>query len=246
MSNTRGLECIMDNLKKHPHCPHGNFLAPVYMKIHCFYPNNYLRIFLRILTSIGPMLLFGAYINGELKKFYSCSVCRDKKLCKFYLNYGQELSKHQQRIKEKEIKQLKQRYHHRKLYIHFNNIKAESPARRCYCHYCEKLFLSSEKNEHSNHEITENLTDYQLHHPTEFLKSLGNAKKEAQYLFSKKTTEDIINMLLRLKAKQVLCIGTPRIYEYISEYHTDKMSPLLLDFDGRFVSILKKKRIIDY
>lgn len=77
-----------------------------------------------------------------------------------------------------------------------------------------------------------------MHHPTELLEPLDNAKKEAQYLFSKKSTQDIVNMLLKLGAKQVLCIGTPRIHEYITECHIDEMSSLLLDFDGRFVSIL--------
>lgn len=141
---------------------------------------------------------------------------------------------------ELENKKFAQRYVHRELYIRFNKLKMESVAKRCYCHNCEKLISNSEKDKHIDHEITENLTNYQMHHPTELLKPLENAKKEAQYLFSKKSTEDIINMLLKLKAKQILCIGTPRIHEYIIEHHTDKMSSLLLDFDGRFVSILSK------
>lgn len=133
------------------------------------------------------------------------------------------------------------------MYIRFNEIERESVAKRCYCHNCEKLFLHSEKDKHhKDHEVTDNLTDYQIHHPTEILKPLNNAKKEAQYLFSKKSVMDITNMLLRLGAKQILCIGTPRIHEYISQYHTDKMSSLLLDFDGRFVSIRKSNYLYQY
>lgn len=141
---------------------------------------------------------------------------------------------------EREIKRFAQRYVHRELYIQFNKLRTAPASKRCYCHNCEKLVFNSEKDKHKDHEITENLTDYQMHHPTELLKSLENAKKEAQYLFSKKSTEDIINMLLKLGAKQILCIGAPRIHEYVNEHHADKMSSLLLDFDGRFVSIFSK------
>jgi len=141
---------------------------------------------------------------------------------------------------ELENKKFAQRYVHRELYIRFNKLKIEPVAKRHYCHSCEKLIFNSEKDKHMDHEITENLIDYQMHHPTELLKPLENAKKEAQYLFSKKSTEDIINMLLKLGAKQILCIGTPRIHEYVIEHCADKISSLLLDFDGRFVSILNR------
>lgn len=133
---------------------------------------------------------------------------------------------------------------YRELSDRFNKLREAPVAQRCYCHNCEKLIFNSEKDEHMNHEITENLTDYQMSHPTELLKPLENAKKEAQYLFSRKSTADIINMLLKLGAKQILCIGTPRIHEYIIEHHKDEMSSLLLDFDGRFVSIFSV--IINY
>lgn len=187
-------------------------------------------------------MLFGRYVNGESERFYACSACRDRKLCRFYLKYGQELSESQRSTWEQERRTLARRYPHQKLYIRFHEIRAESAARRRYCHDCEKLFLSSVRDEHNGHEVTENLTDRQMDHPTELLKPLGNAKKEAQYLFSKKSTEDVTSMLLKLGAKQVLCIGTPRLHEYICERHTDKMSSLLLDLDGRFVSILKKNK----
>lgn len=201
-----------------------------------------LYFFKKKLSFIGPTLLFGTYVDGELKKFYACSACRDRKLCRFYLEYGQELSKSRKNIWEQEKKKFTQHYPRQKLYIRFNEIKAKSMTMRCYCHNCERLIFSPEKDKHVDHDITENLTDHQLHHPTELLKPLDNAKKEAQYLFSKKSTEDITKMLLKLGAKQILCIGTPRIHEYITEHYIDKMSSLLLDFDGRFVSI--KSRLL--
>ncbi|XP_011165314.2 rRNA N6-adenosine-methyltransferase ZCCHC4 [Solenopsis invicta] len=204
MNDARGIEFLWENPINHPQCPHG------------------------------PTLLLGRYVKNELKRFYVCSACRDRKLCRFYLKYGQELSKSQKHMWELESKKYTQRYVHRELYIRFNKLKMEPVENRCYCHNCEKLIFKFEKDKHTDHEVTENLTDYQLHHPTELLKPLENAKKEAQYLFSKKSTENIINMLSKLGAKQILCIGTPRIHEYIIEHYTDRISSLLLDFDGRF------------
>ena len=78
-----------------------------------------------------------------------------------------------------------------------------------------------------------------MKHPTEILKPIENSKQEAQYFFTKQTTEDIVNILVKLGATQILCIGTPKIHEYILENYEDTISSLLLDFDGRFVSLFK-------
>ncbi|KAI4495714.1 hypothetical protein M0802_008337 [Mischocyttarus mexicanus] len=192
---------------KHPHCAHG------------------------------PTVLFGKYIDDTLEQFYVCSACRDRKECRFYLKYGEQLTKNQHDVWEKEKKKVSKSYDHQELFIRFNKSLATNPDNRSYCHDCERLIFIHEKDKHSDHKMTVGLTDYQMYHPTEVLKPLENSKKEAQYLFSQKSVQDIINMLLELKAKQVICIGAPRIHEYISQNFNDQMSSLLLDMDGRFVSI---------
>lgn len=123
--------------------------------------------------------------------------------------------------------------------MHFNEIMSLPSEERCYCHTCYKLICKTETittEKHKGHDIKESLTDYEMQHPTEILKPLEDSKQEAQYFFTKKATEDITNMLVKLGAKQVLCIGTPKIHEYIIDKYEDKISSLLLDFDGRFVS----------
>ncbi|KAL2720105.1 rRNA N6-adenosine-methyltransferase ZCCHC4 isoform X1 [Vespula squamosa] len=184
----------------------------------------------------GPTVLFGKYIDGTLERFYVCSACRDRKLCRFYLKYGKKLTKLQQEAWQKEKEKVANSYNYQELFIRFKTLLATNPNNRSYCHDCERLIFTNEKNKHSNHLIMVGLTDHQMYHPTEILKPLENSKKEAQYLFSKKCVKDITNMLLELKAKQVICIGAPRIHEYISQNLTDKLSSLLLDIDGRFVS----------
>lgn len=198
------MECFWSDPSKHPQCPHG------------------------------PTLLFGKYEHGELKKFYVCSACRERKDCTFYLKEGDQLQ-NQEKIKwEQKRKQYASQYNHRSLYVRFNEVIAAPPERRCYCYTCELLICKNEEDKHKDHEIKEGLTDYEMKHPTEILKPLTNSRQEAQYFFTKKSTEDIVDILVKLDAKQVLCICSPKIHEYILEKYEDRMSSLLLDFDGRF------------
>jgi hypothetical protein len=122
----------------------------------------------------------------------------------------------------------------------------EIPIRRIYCHTCEKLLMITEKEKHKDHEIRQNISDYLMTHPSEILKPLENSKKEAQYLFSKKTVTDIISILIHINAKNVLCIGTPRIHEYITQNLKGKIGSLLLDFDGRYVNINNYSNILSF
>ncbi|XP_076301308.1 rRNA N(6)-adenosine-methyltransferase ZCCHC4 [Lasioglossum baleicum] len=199
------MECFWSDPSKHPHCSHG------------------------------PTLLFGTYENGKLEKFYVCAACRERKLCKFHLNEGEQLTKQQAAKWEKDRKEFASRYRHRSLYLSLHEVLALPPEKRNYCHTCDRLLNRSEKDDkHKDHDMKRGITDHEMKYPTEFLKPLENSKQEAQYFFSKKSTEDIANMLVKLGAKEVLCIGTPKIHELILDKYEDKMSSLLLDFDGRF------------
>lgn len=109
-----------------------------------------------------------------------------------------------------------------------------NPKNRHYCHSCNELIVDSDITKHKNHDLKKSLTNYEMSHPTEFLKSLNNTKKEAQYFFSENTTRNIADILLNLGAKYILCIGVPRLYEYISHNFGNKMTCFLLDIDARF------------
>lgn len=184
-------------------------------------------------------MLFGKRVDDELIEFYACSACRDRKLCNFSLEKGHEMTKIQKNSLQEATKKLVQSYHHRKYFIRFNELMNERPEKRAYCHTCERLMSTDDNLKHKSHEITSCLTDEQMRNPTILLKPLDNSKKEAQYLFSKKTTADLTDFMVKDGAKSVLCIGAPRIHEYISQNYEDKISSLLLDFDGRYVSVTK-------
>ncbi|XP_063976689.1 rRNA N6-adenosine-methyltransferase ZCCHC4 [Diachasmimorpha longicaudata] len=198
-----GVECFWGNLKDHPQCVHG------------------------------PTLLFGRRVNGEIKQYYACSACRDRKLCSFYLEKTDKLTKIQKNGWREESKKFIQQYNHRKYFLRLNEIMSERPENRCYCHTCGRLFFLNEITKHKDHDLITGVTDDQLKNPTKILKALSDPKKEAQYMFSEKATADVVDLLIGAGAKHVLCIGAPRIHEYITQNH-EEMTSLLLDFDGRY------------
>lgn len=157
-------------------------------------------------------------------------------MCNFYLEKGENITKIQQSYWQEQVKNFLNPYNnHIKYFIKYNQLLSERVENRIYCHTCERLSSITEKNKHEDHELTCNLTDEQMKNPTSILKPLSNPKKEAQYMFSKKSTVDIVDMLVAAGAKHVLCIGTPRIYEHLTQNFEEKISSLLLDFDSRYV-----------
>ncbi|XP_034940020.1 rRNA N6-adenosine-methyltransferase ZCCHC4 [Chelonus insularis] len=183
----------------------------------------------------GPTLLFQrTYNDNKIKYFYACSACRDRKLCNFYLEKDQQMTLSQKKLWDQQLQKLSKSYNHQKCFIRFNQLLCESPDKRLYCHTCEELLSSNDSHKHTNHELTFNLTDDQMMNPTTFLRPLSDAKKEAQYLFSTKATVDIVDMILNQGIKHVLCIGAPRIHEFLTQHYKEQVSSLLLDFDKRF------------
>lgn len=90
-----GVEVIRSDLRKHPCCPHG------------------------------PTLLFSRLVDGQPKNFFSCSACRDRKDCKFFM-WENELDKMSE-AKKKAWKLEKNKFleglNHRKLYVYLNKVR---------------------------------------------------------------------------------------------------------------------------
>lgn len=89
-----GVEVIKSDLRNHPTCPHG------------------------------PSLLFSRLINGELKQFFSCSACRDRKDCNFFLwkDDAPKLSAAKSKAWEQEKVKILGGLNHRKVYITLNKV----------------------------------------------------------------------------------------------------------------------------
>ncbi|CAH0564076.1 unnamed protein product [Brassicogethes aeneus] len=199
-----GVEVITEDLSDHPQCPHG------------------------------PTILFSKLHNGEKRNFFACSACRDRKHCNFFL-WQDELSKvldGRKEAWEEERNKFIKNINHIEINKKFQKI-FNSNKKIFYCHKCKKIENQEKVEEHKKHEHIENLTKYQLKHPSEVLLPLDDAKKEAQFLFAKSSIKDIVDIIKDLKYSKVLCIGTPRIHEFIKS-DCEGIKSLLLDIDDRF------------
>ncbi|KAF7273449.1 hypothetical protein GWI33_013841 [Rhynchophorus ferrugineus] len=203
LENTQNIEVIIGDLKNNPKCPHG------------------------------PTLLFSRRTKNETRQFFACAACRDRKMCNFFLwaDEKENILKKKAALWENECIKYTKGVNHRKLFLALNKIKGLHPSKRIFCDTC--CMLISDESGHTSHSLVKNVSDYQLEHPSEILKPLDNPKKEAQYLFSKQSTKSIVQFFKDLKYKNVICIGTPRIHEYISSECND-ITSILLDIDSRF------------
>ncbi|KAK9883556.1 hypothetical protein WA026_001734 [Henosepilachna vigintioctopunctata] len=183
----------------------------------------------------GPTLLFSREVNGENRYYYACSACRDRKKCSFFV-WKDELESYINKKISKQIVEHQKSVNHRQLFLQLNKVKASVEENRIYCNTCALLDTKEFLENHKDHDVIENISDYQLEHPSEMLKPLEDSKTEAQYLFSKKCVENFIGILKGLQYKNVICIGTPRIFEYISNDLSCGMNAILLDFDSRYHS----------
>ncbi|XP_050311109.1 rRNA N6-adenosine-methyltransferase ZCCHC4 isoform X1 [Anthonomus grandis grandis] len=203
------IKVIVEDPKSHPVCPHG------------------------------PTLLFSKNNTEEVKRFFACSAYRDRKHCGFF--QWADKSSNLQSTEKLEARKVEQKkflkgINHRKAYVLLNKIKSLGRSNRGFCHDCKLLFNACQDKRHENHSAIIGLTDYQLEHPSEMLKPLDETKKEAQYLFSKTSVEFIVETFRRLGYQYVICVGTPRIHEYIQSNVGHDMQSILLDLDDRFHS----------
>ncbi|KAL3274192.1 hypothetical protein HHI36_015609 [Cryptolaemus montrouzieri] len=183
----------------------------------------------------GPTLLFSRDVNGEKRSFYACSACRDRKQCSFFI-WKDEIERYENKKIKKQILDHQRSVDHRKLFLKLNKVKAVPENQRIYCHTCSVLDLNDVLENHKDHKLINGLSDYQLEHPSEFFPPLEDAKKEAQYLFSKPCVKTIVELLKTMCYKHIICVGTPRIFEYINGDSTLGMNAFLLDFDSRYHS----------
>ncbi|KAK3912785.1 rRNA N6-adenosine-methyltransferase ZCCHC4 [Frankliniella fusca] len=214
MENTNGVEVILDQIEDNPTCPHG------------------------------PTILFKRTTGGNEQKFYACAACRDRKDCNFFMKFDEEWTTKKKEIWEKRRIAVLPKIDHDQLISRFMKISNLPVKDRCYCHTCNFLLLPDQHNSHGHHDLERSVTNHQLFHPSELLKPLESAKKEAQYLFSKNSTKVIVDMLRYAGVSKVLCVGAPRIHEFIRSEYPSKMQSLLLDFDHRYHQFYQKEEFV--
>ncbi|XP_075233697.1 rRNA N(6)-adenosine-methyltransferase ZCCHC4 isoform X2 [Lycorma delicatula] len=199
------LNVICENLEKNPRCPHGPTL--LYERIRA---------------------------NGTVQMFFACSAYRSRKDCSFFLLHGSTYTEKKKTIwdKKKAIllpeKKKTSKFYSKRL----EKIKKLFAEERSYCLTCDSFLLSNEHSLHKSHNISKNLSDFLLNHPSQFLYLKTNSKGESQFIFSNNTLDVIISALKELHVTKFLCLGTPSIHEKIRE--DNGISSLLLDIDHRY------------
>lgn len=68
------------------------------------------------------------------------------------------------------------------------------------------------------------------------MKPIEETKGESQYYFSDSTIKQFLSFFMEMKQGAVLCVGCPRLHEYISNYENASLKSMLLDIDFRYVS----------
>lgn len=169
----------------------------------------------------GPTILFQRNDStGNVKsQYYGCSASRDGS-CALNSSHKQVVNSggcnNSTSIKLMQI-------------IETRNVDA---SQKVYCVKCQCLVLKWRLDTHKNHKIIYDLTENMLRQPTRLLTPLTNDGTEAQYFFSFDTLQCISGIFEQLKITKVICMGAPRLHEYLMTNTGTKS--LLLDIDERF------------
>ncbi|XP_053686310.1 rRNA N6-adenosine-methyltransferase ZCCHC4 [Sabethes cyaneus] len=117
-------------------------------------------------------------------------------------------------------------------HMQINKVRNSNASEKAYCLKCQRLILKSCLDNHKNHEIICDLTDDMLRQPSRLLTPLTDDSNEAQYFFSDDTLLCIKGIIEQLRITKIVCLGAPRLHEYLLTKTITKS--LLLDIDERF------------
>lgn len=182
----------------------------------------------------GPALLFReTFDDGRpAHQFYGCSANRDRKQCRVRESAAElDASAEDDRARSVAFEERLQQ--NAALFAQIQSLPATD---RAYCAQCGRLVPASAIAEHAQHiGLVRTISDHQLGSPTRLLAPLSNDSREAQYFFADTTLLTIERILLAARIRRVVCIGAPRLHEYVRE-HSERLggcTSVLLDLDDR-------------
>lgn len=181
----------------------------------------------------GPTVLFSS--KQDNKKYFSCAGIRSKEC--FYLDFN----KFQQQNKTKHPRVSKMKPSSSTLTL--THIFSLPVSQRIYCKSCAGFIESLA--EHESHDIARGIGDEELREPSLFLPQLDDDKLNAQYFFDDTTLDFIGTVLEDLKLHKIICVGAPRLHDYIKK-KKQQISSILLDIDDRFRAFNKPSEFIHY
>ncbi|KAM4808462.1 rRNA N(6)-adenosine-methyltransferase ZCCHC4 isoform 2-T2 [Rhinophrynus dorsalis] len=188
----------------------------------------------------GPTLLFLKVSQGKEqgRRFYACSACRDRKDCQFFQWEDEKVSQARLSAREEYNKSRQPPLTHSQYMM------------RKFCRDCQLLLLQDDWNGHKSHHVLGDVSISQLKRPSQLLHPLENKKSNAQYLFADRSCTFLLDAVISLGLKRVLCVGTPRLHElirnHVCEETKTKVKSLLLDIDFRYSQFYSEEEFCHY
>ncbi|KAF7248303.1 rRNA N6-adenosine-methyltransferase ZCCHC4 [Varanus komodoensis] len=184
MGPRTGMAVVLDGNSKTPapHCPHG------------------------------PTLLFAKILEGkeEGRRFYACSACRERKDCNFFQWENEKVSEARLATREKYNQSHQPPFSHTDNVERYKEFIVLPQSERKFCRECQQLLLPQEWGRHSGHQVLNSVSFAQLKKPSQLLSPLENKKTNAQYLFTDRSCQFLLDLIVTQGFKRVLCVGTPR------------------------------------
>ncbi|XP_073502738.1 rRNA N(6)-adenosine-methyltransferase ZCCHC4 isoform X2 [Phyllobates terribilis] len=216
-----GIQVLL-SAKSAPHCPHG------------------------------PTLLFVKMSQGKEqgRRFYACSACRDRKDCRFFQWEDEKVSEARLQAREEYNRSCQPPMTHGQYTARFLEFIALPLAKRKFCRECQQLLLESDWQQHRGHHLLGDVSVSHMKTPSQLLHPLENKKSNAQYLFTDRSCTFILDTITSLGYTRVLCVGTPRLHEWIRlkslEDSRPKVKSVLLDIDFRYSQFYGKNEFCHY
>ena len=181
-----------------------------------------------------------------------CSAYRDNEECKKFIKLSEKLNYTGDADKEGRFEEWKQKFikcfHKKRLkYDKIMKLALKTSERNhTYCTKCSELVYKNIES-HESDPKRENLSIEDLCKPTTISASAsGDNKKEAQYFFTIKTVDFLLDTFKRLKYKRIICIGSPTIHEAIQNQSEPLQMHPLATAESRVTSDLTMKTEADH
>ncbi|XP_024069449.2 rRNA N6-adenosine-methyltransferase ZCCHC4 [Terrapene carolina triunguis] len=200
----------------------------------------------------GPTLLFVKISQGkeEGRRFYACSACRDRKDCNFFQWENEKVSEARLSAREEANRSYQPSLSHRQNVERYKQFGLLPLSKRKFCQECQQLLLPMEWGKHCGHQVLSDLSIAHLQRPSQLLCPLKNKKTNAQYLFADRSCQFLLDLIIALGFKRVLCVGTPRLHELIrlkvSREQESSVKSLLLDIDFRYSQFYTEEDFCHY
>ncbi|XP_007496710.1 rRNA N6-adenosine-methyltransferase ZCCHC4 isoform X2 [Monodelphis domestica] len=167
----------------------------------------------------GPTLLFVKVSQGkeEARRFYACSACRDRKDCNFFQWEDEKLSEARLAARETHNRRCQPPLSHMQYVKRYWKFIELPLSQRKFCQTCQQLLLPDDGGKHFDHQVLCDISIAQLRRPSQLLYPLENKKTNAQYLFTNRSCQFLLDLICTLGFRKVLCVGTPRYSQFYME-----------------------------